>query len=384
MYPFTAGLLIATKQLWDEVHETLQEASVRVVMEQPQIADWAAFLDKLERVRPDLLLVDLVQLREPLADVVRRLKAISPPPLVIALHTSAEPDLILEALRAGANEYVYSPLQASLRKALERLSSERVAQTAGQRRGGQTVAFLSAKGGCGATTLSCHFALEVAHHTNQPALLVDFDLHSGLVGFLMKSKSKYSVLDALRNLHRLDTSFLKGIVSNGYSGLEVLSAPQSPGCHEDPKPQELRHVLKFLRTCYAWTVVDLGRGLPPGNLHALEEIDTVYLVTTVEVPALHNAQQIVQSLFNSGFPKSRLRVVVNRYSRRSDVTPEEIEKMLGAGVVASVPNDYGALYEAYVQGKLLQPASHIAKSLRTLAARLVGVQEEKKKFSLFG
>ena len=63
--------------------------------------------------------------RSPLEEFVRRLKNTTAQPSVFVLHPDASPELILEALRAGANEYLYPPLAETLKDALERLAGNR-------------------------------------------------------------------------------------------------------------------------------------------------------------------------------------------------------------------------------------------------------------------
>jgi pilus assembly protein CpaE len=309
VYPITLGIVIETKELWQEVQSCLQGLPLHTLLEEPEIGDWPAFLDKLERLRPDVLLVDFTQLNEAYDDVVGKIKSTSAAPSVVALHKSAEPETILSVIRAGADEYVYPPLETNLPKALERMAVNRSKRQGTARSGGRACAFFSAKGGCGATTIACHTAVELARQTSQEILLADLDMDAGLVGFLMKSKSRYSVLDALSNTHRLDLSYWKALVSNGMPRLGVIKAPSAMGARESPKPEDLRHVLRFVRFQYDWTVVDLGRGFSPLLLTGLEEVDEAFLVTTLDVPALHQVKQIVQALMDSGYGRSRLRLV---------------------------------------------------------------------------
>ena len=87
------------------------------------------------------------------------------------------------------------------------------------------------------------------------------DLDSGMVRFLTKTKSAYSVLDAVNNLHRLDTEFLEG------AGLERHSAGRNrlrarPAlAAAAAAAEQMRQVLRFVRPNYDWTMVDLGRSL---------------------------------------------------------------------------------------------------------------------------
>ncbi len=188
MYPLTIGLVIETKELWDEVHSTLQELPVRILIEQHELGDLAEFLDKVERLRPEVMILEVMKLRQPIEHVVGRIKAGSVDLMVIALHNTAEPELILSALRAGAHEFLHPPLRANLQQALERRSLERNRTRERLRQKGKVVGFLSAKGGCGATTIACHIAAELGRH-DKHVLLADMDLDAGMVRFLMKTKS---------------------------------------------------------------------------------------------------------------------------------------------------------------------------------------------------
>lgn len=387
MYPITLGLVIETKELWQEVQACLQGLPLHVLLEQTEVREWPSFLDKLERLRPDALLVDFTMLREPVEEVIGKIKSTSGQPLVVALHKSAEPETILAVIRAGADEYVYPPVETNLPKALERMAARRNEQRQGvSRTGGRTCAFFSAKGGCGATTIACHTAVELARQTSKQILLADFDMDAGLVGFLMKSKSRFSVLDAMANTHRLDINYWRALVSNGMPGLGVIKAPGALTTRETPKEDDLRHVLRFVRFQYDWTVADLGRGLNPLSTTALEEVDEAFLVTTLDVPALHQVKQIVEALTDSGYGRSRLRLVLNRVPKNPDVTPDELEKLLGLSVYAMLPDDYGSIYEAYTEGQLVPSNTNLGRQMARLAGKVAGIQEQsgKKRFSLFG
>ena len=384
MYPISVGLVIETRAIWDELTAVLQELSVRTVFELSEVpADWPGFLDRIERLRPNVVLLEVTRLKEPLEQVVGRIQATSCRPAVFALHTEADPTAILTALRAGASEYVFPPLRDPLQAAFERLDQHRQRAADAANRSGKTVAFVSAKGGCGATTLACHIAVELPRHVKSKVLLADLDLQAGSIGFLVKSKSEYSVADAATNLLRLDPSYWRALVSNGIPDLEIITAPTATVAKQI-SPQQLKQVVAFARTQYSWTVLDLGRNLTPATFGTLDLIDETYLVTTHEVPALHQAKQMIQVLLESGYSRSNLRLLLNRVPKHSDVTVEELEQMLGLPVFATVANDYHALQEAHADGRLVDSGTNLGRSFSRLAMRIAGVSEPKKKFSLFG
>lgn len=386
-HPITLGLVIGTKEWKNEVQACLEGTRARTVLDQAAIGDRAAFLELLERIRPDVLLIEFTHLQEPFEELIGQLKNSPASPLVVALHKSADPETILAVIRAGADEYLYPPLSTNLGKALDRLAGRTRKRQSENPNGGKILGFFSAKGGCGATTIACHTAVELARQTGQEILLADLDLDAGLVGFLMKSKSRYSILDAMANTHRLDPNYWRALISNGMPRLQVVRAPGATAQREEPKGEDVHTVLRFVRFQYDWTLVDLGRGLNPLLLNALDEVDQAFLVTTLDVPALHQVQQIIRNLLDSGYSQERLRLLLNRVPKAPDVMPGELEGLLGIPVFSMLPDDHGAIYEAYAEGQLLPASSYLGRHLAKLAASIAGIQEQpqgKKKFSIFG
>jgi len=100
---------------------------------------------------------------------------------------------------------------------------------------------------------------------------------------------------------------------------------------------------------------------------------------------LHQAKQVVQVLLDAGYSRSHLRLVLNRTTKRVDVTFDELETMLGVPVFATVVNDFDSLYEAFSEGRLIGDSSHASTDFARLAGKIAGLPETKKKrFSLFG
>jgi pilus assembly protein CpaE len=384
-YPLTLGLIIATKEWRQEVQACLEGSAVRTVIDQQEFGDWPAFLEKLERIRPDAILIDLARSKEPYEELIAQVKGTSASPMVVALHQSAEPEMILSVIHAGADEYLYPPFSVNLGKALERMSGRSKQRQSLSSNAGKILGFFSAKGGCGATTIACHMAVELSRQTSQEVLLADFDLDAGLVGFLMKSKSHYSILDAMSNTHRLDASYWRALISNGMPRLQVIRAPGATTLREEPKREDVQTVLRFVRFQYDWTIVDLGRGLNPSVVNALEELDEAFLITTLDVPALHQVQQVLRNLLDSGYSQNRVRLILNRVSKSPDVMPGELEGLLGIPVYAMLPDEYGSIYEAYAEGQLVPANTNLGRQFSRMAAMIAGIQEQsgKKKFSIF-
>jgi len=381
VYPLTVALVIGTKPLGDEIRPVLQAFGCRVVLDQNDVGDWNEFLGKLDRLRPNVVLYDVARLQEGMEEPLKRIRAAHLPPLVFAVDTSATPERILRAIHAGASEFIYPPAAAPLKEALEKLAEETRRQTDSQGHG-RIAAFVSAKGGCGTTTIAIHTAMEIRSLTDERVLLADLDLESGLISFLMGAAGSYSLLDVVENLDRLDASFWKGLVSEGRPGVDVLGSVPTPNFQPLPTADQMHDVLRFLRGQYGAVVLDLGRAVTPLLMSTFEHVDNVFVVTPLEIPALHCAEHIAATLLNRGCPKDRLHVILNRVPNDPEVTLPELENMIGAPVFITVPNDYAALNECYSEGKFL-PASHrLSRRFAEVAAHILGVPARKKNFAL--
>ncbi len=383
MQPLTAGLIVSNRDLLSDVQASLAELPVRVVVELTEAGEWGPLSEKLDRLRPDVMLLEFAQFGANLEQMVRSIRQTAGKPVVVVINAGANTESILRAMRAGAAEYLYPPFDPGLKQALERIAAERAAP---DRPRGKALAFFSAKGGCGATTIACHVAVELQRQTRREVLLADLDLDAGMVGFFMKSRSSYTVLDAVASLHRLDVSYWKALVSNGIPGLEVIKAPPAISPRHPEDQQRLRYVLNFVRSHYDWVVADFGRTLSPPLVDALEEVDEAYLVTTLDLPALHQAKQIATRLRESGCGE-RLRLVLNRVPRRTDITAEEVRELLNLDVTAALPDGAAELYESHADGKLLPPDTNLARHLAALTSKISGAPLQapaRRKFPLLG
>ncbi len=131
--------------------------------------------------------------------------------------------------------------------------------------------------------------------------------------------------------------------------------------------------------------VDLGRGCTTALFSALDELDELFLVTTLEVPALHQTRQMIECLERRRYGRSRIRLILNRVSRRPEVSAQDVEKITGLPVYGFIPNDYQALHEAYSGGELLPVNSPLNRRIAALAGKITGAEEQprKRSFSIF-
>ena len=306
MSSISAILVISEATLAAATRRCLADLPIRILVDEPSFEDWNEFCERVESFSPDVVILDYGILRDSIEHTMERLQKMPRPPATIVVHTEAQADVILRAIRAGAVEYCHPPVERPMRVVLEKLLRQK-AESAPSRGTGKTFGILSAKGGCGATTVACHLGTALPTLLADRVLLADFDLAGGTIEFLLKCKSPYSVAQAMQNSHRLDESFWKALVWNSGSKLDVLTGA-TPAMQRQSMPVErLSAVLQFARAIYGMTIVDLGRFLSHAAMVSASELDQILIVSTIDVLALHHASKIVESLLDVGYGRERMR-----------------------------------------------------------------------------
>ncbi|MBZ5593293.1 MAG: AAA family ATPase [Acidobacteriia bacterium] len=377
----TAGLVIKRRELLEEAERCCQELANHTIVEKHDGANWSSFMEWLERIQPQVLLIDVEHFQGAAEERVRQIKAASPQSMLIALHHKADSQMILAGMRAGIDEYFYPPLAKNLHQVLERRIDLHVRDQFLTTSDRKTIAFLSAKGGCGGTTVACHAALELGKRMHQTGkyhvLLADLDWTGGDVRFLMRSKAPHSVLDAMQDDQGLSLASWNLLVSGNYPGLEVIAGPAELRLERMPEQREIERLLNFARSRYQWTVLDLGSGLTLPTMSILESVNELYLVASADVLGLYQVKQIMHELERREYKMERLHLILNQCAEYTDrVIADEAQHMLGTASFYSFPNDGSGLAEAHASGSLLAPDSPLLKQISALATEISGIEDQ--------
>jgi pilus assembly protein CpaE len=320
---------------------------------------------------PNLCFLDLITDPERGLDLVAELLQARPELKITVLIGSKNPDLILRAMRQGAAEFLVRPFDsAQLDHAIERIAAIAGDDPAAAAPRGRVVCVFPAKGACGASTVSSALAQSAKRAGFQKILLADLDPLTGMLSFLLKLKGNYSFLDVLTRTQTLDADLWKGLVVAG-GGMDVLLAPENTpeAVHElhDASP-----ILDYARSNYEVVIADCGGAYGAWHLSLARRADDVLLLTTNELPALQAAQRAIAYLEANEVPRSRIRLVVNRYSKEFGLSREVIETGLHCDIFHLLPSDYESINRALLDGKPVGSGTNFGKSLAQLADRLYG------------
>jgi pilus assembly protein CpaE len=305
---------------------------------------------------------------------------------VIVYSNQSDPDLLLRSMRAGAREFLTLPFDRdTMAEALGRASSLRSAVRHAPRTDGELLVFLSAKGGSGVTTLACNSAVALAQDTGRKTLLIDLNLPLGDAAINLGIKADHSVVSALENFKRLDSSFLLSLLEKHGSGLFVLAAPSelAPTHVSDDAIDKL---LEVARQNFDYVVVDAGSKLDLQSTRVFDKSATIFMVVQIGIAELRNSNRLIARLTVAGGPK--LEVVLNRYDPRSlEIAEEHITKALTRPPDWKIPNNYAAVRRMQNTAvSLMQDDSEISQAIRQMTRSISGqptAPVKKKGFSFF-
>jgi pilus assembly protein CpaE len=291
------------------------------------------------KTAPDIIVIDESPESGNLLNRLRTIKDNFPQASLFVVSANRDPQNIIDAMKAGASEYLVEPLDGRvLLNAIEEVrarlaSSGRLAQ-------GNVYSFISAKGGIGATALAVNTGAALALAKKGAVTLIDLSLQSGDASVLLDVVPQRTVLDICQNIHRLDVALLRGVMFTHNTGLNFLAAPQNPEDADEIHSEHVAKILDLVRRLYDNIIIDCpSMQINECTIEVLRRSDKVFVVTDMSVPSIRNAVRLIKLIRKLGIGKERVEVILNRFVKNNPLSVEEIEKTLDKPLYWMVPNE---------------------------------------------
>lgn len=293
--------------------------------------------------------------------------------VLIGNELSAE--LLMRAMRAGVREVLPAPASPeAVLTAVQRQARKRPAAPALAAHRGEVLAFVSCKGGSGATFTAANLAHLLATGSQRRVALIDMNLQFGdALLFLSSAQPSSNVADVARNIQRLDSDLLLSAMVAVAPGLHVLPAPDDPAQASDVTPEHVQAIVHLARTMFDIVVIDAGRSLSAVTLQALDLADSVYAVLQLTLPFIRDGKRLHDVFRSLDYPAHKIHWVVNRYDKSSQITLDDLRKTLGIDEIITLPNQYEVVAAAVNQGvpvATVSPNGAMTKALREWAFRI--------------
>jgi pilus assembly protein CpaE len=316
--------------------------------------------------RPNALLVGLHENPREVFDALEKLLA--PKPLLF-FHGPDDSQLILQAMRFGAREYIApgSDAENQLRAAVDRVAGEVTESSPPQQ--ASLIALIGAKGGVGTSFLACQLGASLARMGGRTAL-VDGHMRHGDVALYLDLAPQYTISSLAMRSEPVDSTYMRTALAPHSSGVQVLAAPKRPEEADGVSVSCVEGVVSLLRSEFDWLVWDTPQDFDDRSLFILDQADSILLITTPDVPAMNHTRMQLELLERLGRSGGEIRIVLNRTERKASVSARDAKEFLDRPVDASIPNDYRRASACVNEGRTLHdvaPRSPLGQALGELA-----------------
>jgi pilus assembly protein CpaE len=212
-----------------------------------------------------------------------------------------------------------------------------------------------AKGGVGATTVAVNVATVLARLQPSSTLLIDLHTTYGDAAVYLGAEPRFSIVDALENMHRMDATFLKSMVTPTKAGVQLLASSD----HQVTTPMDISRVRTLIELAsgeFPYVVLDVPRS-DALMLDALKPAGAVIIVANQELATVRSAGRMATSM-EKRYSKERVSVVLTRFTEGADIGQKDVERVVGRSVSYLFPNNYQVAVESQTKGRPIVLDNH--------------------------
>jgi len=266
--------------------------------------------------------------------------------------------------------------------ALDKLWDQQVAAAtsteaqAAARTSAPIVAFFSAKGGSGTSTLAVNCAAALAGRYPRQVLLIDLSAPFGHAALFADLVATGSIAGASKAAPEDFEKNLRGAIVYHKTGLGVLPGTLRPEQVDVMTAELTGRALDVATTWHRLVVADLGTSLAEAALVVMERAERLVVVVPPEIAAMTDARRtlaIFRDIMN--VPDSRLELVLNNRVPGAPLDRNAVESILGHKMSLTIGFDDSRPEDATLAGSLLlqrDPNSQMARGATELARAIVG------------
>ena len=337
-------------------------------------ADKAVF--RAAQLRPHVVIVIVPESDDRNDSLLQEIKEACPASIVV-VGPSNDPKRILRVLHGGADTFIDEQnLEKELPAALRRLRTDVLVDV----EQGRLITVLGATGGCGASTIATNVAA-VMCGTYGSCGLIDMRLEAGDLGAMLNLEPVNSLASFCNSLDRIDDELFERCLTKHQSGISLLAAPVSYRDANKVSVRGIRKALHMMRSRYPIVVVDLDPSYQDRQAQVLIQSDLILLILRLDFTSLRRVRRMLDYIEELKIDAKRIRLMVNRHRRSSEMNIADVKKALGIEVLGVVPDDVGRVAHANNLGVpvvIQKPRAPVSRALANIAVSLNGKHEAKR------
>ncbi len=334
-----------------------------------------------------------------ITDIIKQAKSHGVKVVLIADQVS--PIALHQLLRLGADDFVPYPLpEGALHEAIEKLRKPAPAPVltmaahpidpaeasmphpgfkAKGDRDGVVLPVHGLAGGSGASTFATNLAWELANISKEPprVCLIDFDFQFGSAATYLDLPRKEAVFELLSDASNTDSDSLLQSMLTFNDKLHVLTAPADMLPLDIIGPDDIGRIVDMARANFDFVVIDMPKTIVAWTEAVLARAHVYFALMELDLRSAQNVLRLVRALKAEGLPHEKLRYVLNRAPRFTDLSAKSRVKRMAesldiaievqlpdGGVQITQANDHGLpLSETAGKNPLRKEIQKLAKSL---------------------
>lgn len=324
-----------------------------------------------------------------IADIIKTANANGVKVIVIAEEVS--PIALHQLLKMGAEEFVPYPLpEGALHDAIERLRAPEPQHAAPAQdtnatkikatgdRDAVVLAVHGLAGGVGSSTFAVNLAWELANIDKKNptrVCLIDLDLQGGSVATFLDLPRRESVYELLSDTSSMDNdSFMQALLTFN-ERMQVLTAPAEMLPLDIISSQDVERILEAARTNFDYVVIDMPSTVVQWTETVLSAAHVYFAPLELDMRSAQNALRMIRALKSEELPFEKLRYVLNRSPKFTDLSGKSRVKRLAESLDIKIevlmPDGGKAVHDACDQGIPLSEAAAknpLRKEIAKLAA----------------
>ncbi len=289
------------------------------------------------RDEPDLILFDpvLTDLKDEefITKLRNNLRTKKTP--LIALSGDPGPTRREVCINAGADEYILKSSQAlsSLEEILKRIFSTNVIKEppGADQSPGLLIAFLSAKGGTGTSSLCANIAMNIKQKQPDTRLVVvDLILPVGSIGQIVGYQGNFNIVTVadLPDGQLTGDYFYKNLPRPQLWQFQLLAGSPDPHKGNALNVNRIGRIIETLRSSYDFVFLDLGRSLSRISLPLIQQADLISLIVSTDYSTIKLTKTVWEYLQSQGVDRQKVYAILNRSIGQEGATRAEVEEMI--------------------------------------------------------
>jgi pilus assembly protein CpaE len=330
----------------------------------------------LDSVLPDLTGLELVtRLRRD-----RRTSRV----LLVALSSQEKSQERAALLTAGCNEYLVKSSQ-TLKELQELLSDFANGRKKAPKAQGKLIAFLSAKGGVGTSSLCVNIAMTLASEkADKKVAVVDLVLPIGSIAYIVGYNGRLNLVTAaMQGTDQTTPAYFREhlpLISGWH--FHLLAGAPDPESADRLPFQRVNDILKAIMESYDFVFVDLGRSLSRISLPIIQKADVIASILSTDLASAYLTTMVWEYLKAKGVDRQRNYSIQNRAVGLEGLSKTEIEKMTGMPIHVTIPylgGDFSLANNRHepLSARLQSPAVTIL--LKQVATQIAEMEQRQKR-----